>query len=302
MEKIAYLDLPNCQRLSNGTVEVVVATDIGPRILRYAFTGQDNILGECPQTAVQTDLGEWKPWGGHRLWHAPEAIPRSYVPDNAPVELHPEGDNAVRLRQPVEEPTGIQKEITVALDAQGTRLVVRHRLTNQGLWRVSLAPWALTIMNGGGAVVLPQEPYRSHDDYLLPARPMVLWHYTDLTDPRFALGSKLLQLRTDARLEEPQKIGIANKQGWAAYLRDATLFVKRFPYQPAASYPDYGCNCETYTAGDFVELETLGPMTSLEQGESVEYTERWYLFQDVEGGENEEALAATIAELLQKAP
>ena len=61
-------------QLSNGTVELVVTTGIGPRIIRYAFVGGENVLAELADTpATKTELGEWKPWGGHRLWAAPRA-------------------------------------------------------------------------------------------------------------------------------------------------------------------------------------------------------------------------------------
>ena len=83
--KVEYLGLPNCVRLSNGTTEVVVTTDVGPRVIRYAFLGGENVLGECPKAKVTTQLGEWRPWGGHRLWTAPEGMPRSYVPDDSPI-------------------------------------------------------------------------------------------------------------------------------------------------------------------------------------------------------------------------
>ena len=73
--------------LSNGTVELVVTTGIGPRIIRYAFVGGENILAELADTpATTTALGDWKPWGGHRLWAAPESMPGSYGPDNGPVQ------------------------------------------------------------------------------------------------------------------------------------------------------------------------------------------------------------------------
>jgi len=298
IENVKGFGQPNCLKLSNGRVELIATTDIGPRILRYGFPGQDNILGECPEAAVQTPLGEWKPRGGHRLWTAPEAIPRSYVPDNSPIEFETEGDDTIHLSQPVEAPTGIRKEMILTLDRSGTRVTVRHRITNENLWAIEVAPWALTIMNGGGAVVLPQEPFRSHDEYLLPARPMVLWHYTDLSDPRFTLGTKYLRLRTDAARDEPQKIGIANKQGWAAYLRKRTLFVKQFDYQEGAAYPDDGCNCESYTAASFIELETLAPLHQLEPGEPAEHVEVWHLFENVDVGASEDALDAAIAPLI----
>lgn len=297
--KVEYLGFADCQKLSNDTVEVVVTTEVGPRIIRYAFPGGENILGECPDASVKTELGVWHPYGGHRLWHAPEAMPRSYVPDDQPVEFECPDNLSIRLTQAVEQPTGIRKELEVSLEEEGSEVRIVHRLTNEGLWTVELAPWALTIMNGGGTVIIPQEPYLSHDDYLLPARPMVLWHYTDLTDPRFAIGKLFLRLRTDENLDEPQKIGVANKQGYAAYHRGGTLFIKQFGYEDGLTYPDGGCNCETYTAGSFIELESVGPMHELEPGEAAEYVETWHLFANVELGETDESVRQALDPLLK---
>jgi hypothetical protein len=300
IEKVACLGQPNCQRLSNGTVEVVVTTDIGPRIARYALLGGENVLGEVPEGVTKTALGDWKAWGGHRLWHAPEGMPRSYAPDNAPVRFDVVGPGKVRLTQPVEAGTGIQKTMTVTLEPSGTRVTITHALANANLWQVELAPWALTIMRGGGAVIAPQEPYGTHAENLLPVRPMVLWAYSDLTDPRFTIGKKYLRLRSDPALAEPQKVGLGNRQGWAAYTHGRTVFVKRFGHDAGATYPDYGCNLEVYTAGSFIELETLGPLARLGPGEVAEHVERWDLFGDVDLGTTEESIEAALAPLLKK--
>lgn len=298
MEKILYLGQPNCYRLSNDTVEAIVTTDIGPRIIRYALTGGDNILAEIPDVKMETALGEWKPWGGHRLWAAPEVMPRSYAPDNGPIEHTTAGDLSILLVAPVESGTGIQKEMRVTLDEAGSGVTIHHKITNHNLWAIDLAPWALTIMRGGGVTILPQEPYISHDDYLLPARPLVLWHFTNLADPRWTLGEKYIRLRTDDNLEEPQKIGAANKQGWMAYHRNDTLFVKRFAYKEGATYPDQGCNCETYTAASFMEVETLGPMHHLEPGECAVHVENWNLYPNVNLGESEESLDGAVRDVV----
>jgi len=298
LEKVSYLELPNCYKLSNGTAEVIVTSDVGPRVIRYAFAGAENMLGEVPEATMTTELGDFKAWGGHRLWLAPEAKPRSYAPDNAPLEVSLEGERAIRLTAPVERATGVQKEMFIALDAQGSGVNVRHRVTNHNLWAIDAALWGLTIMRGGGTVIFPQEPYRSWDDYLLPARPLVLWHYTDLTDARWSLGKKYIRLSTDENAAHPQKIGLMNKQGWGAYQLGDTLFIKRFAYEEGANYPDYGCNCETYTAGTFIEVESLSPMHRLEPGASIEHLERWSLFRDVEIGATEDALDAAINPLI----
>lgn len=301
MEKITYKDQTNCYKLSNGTVDVIVAIDFGPRIRRKGFAGGENILGEHPDTKAITELGEWRAWGGHRLWTAPEVNPRSYAPDNQPVEFTIENDNSIRLIQRAEPPTNIEKEMNVTLDADGSGVSVEHKIMNGNLWGIDVAPWALTIMNGGGEAIFPQEPYRSWDDYLLPARQIVLWHYTDLSDPRWTLGKKFLRLRSDAEHSTPQKIGLANKQNWAAYHRNKTVFIKRFVYEEGATYPDFGSNNETYTAASFIELETLAPLQRLGAGASATHRERWSLFDKVEIGltddDAEAALSACLAQI-----
>lgn len=286
-----------CVRLSNGSVEVLLATTIGPRIVRYAFIGGDNLLGWVPDTSVKTDLGEWKPWGGHRLWSAPEHMPRSYSPDNDPVDVQVSGAT-VTLTQAVEPRTGIQKVVTVTLADTGTAVTVGHRLVNRNLWDIQVSPWALTIMNTGGTIILPQEPYASHDDALLPVRAMTLWAYTDLSDPRWQVGPKFLRLRTDAARAGSQKVGIANRQGWAAYHRNGQLFVKRYDWQDSAVYPDFGVNTEAYTAGAFVELETLGALVSLAPGAAATHEERWSLFRDVAQPASDDALQEVLMPLL----
>ena len=299
IEKVKYFDQPNCYKLSNGDVEVIATSDIGPRIIRYSFPGGKNMLAELgPGPTVKTELGDWHPYGGHRLWHAPEELPRSYVPDNKPVKVEQIGKNTISLTEDVESATNIEKTMMIHLDETGARVIITHTLTNRGLWPIELAPWALTIVSGGGTTIIPNEPYISHDDKLLPARPMAIWHYTDFSGSRWKLGKKFIRLSTDEKQDEPQKLGVADKQGWAGYLRKGELFVKTFPYVEGAKYPDFGCNCETYTAGTFMEIESLGPLVNLEPGKSVSHVEHWYLFKGVDAGPTEDTLEAALKPLL----
>ena len=297
MDQVTFLDLPGCYRLSNDDAEVILSAAAGPRILRYALAGGANMLGEHPAAAVTTPWGPWRPLGGHRLWAAPEVLPRTYAPDNDPVAVEVLGERSVRLRQTVDQ-SGLEKWIAVTLATSGTAVLVEHSITNRALWPITLAPWALTIMRGGGSALIPQAPYRSHDDDLLPARPLVMWSFTDLSDRRWTLGPRFIRLRCDPALSAPQKLGVGNEQGWCAYHHAGTLFVKQFPYIAGAAYPDYGCNTETYTAGDFVEIESLGALVTLEPGQSVAHTERWALFDGVELAADDAALAAALAPLV----
>lgn len=301
IEKVKYAAYGDCYKLTNGTVDVLVTLDLGPRIIFYGFTGGENMLAELgPDSVVKTEMGEWHPWGGHRLWHAPEVMPRSYVPDNGPVTSEVIGNSTVRVAPPLEEATRIQKDMMISLDREGTGVTITHTLKNKGVWPVELAPWALTIVRGGGQTIVPQEPFVSHDDKLLPARSMTLWNFTDMSDPRWMFGKKYVRLHTDTKLNDPQKIGAAVHQGWAGYLRDKTLFIKRFPYVEGAKYPDFGCNFETYTSGDFMEVETLAPLAKIEPNEIATHVEHWYLFKDVDAGDTEATLDKAIAPLVKK--
>src|SRR5215211_1630326 len=116
-------------QISNGTVELVLTTGIGPRIVRYGFVGGDNALGEMAPDAppTKTALGEWRLYGGHRLWAGPEAMPRTYAPDSAPITATVHG-STVTLAQPTDA-AGIEKVITVTLDASASGVTLGHRLT-----------------------------------------------------------------------------------------------------------------------------------------------------------------------------
>jgi hypothetical protein len=300
IKRIAYLGLPNCLRLSNDQVEVVVTTDVGPRVVRYAMLGGENVFGERPQDGIITDLGEWKPWGGHRLWSAPEEMPASYVPDNQPLERVDEADGSVDLVQRVDRYTSLQKSLRLTLSAEGSGVNVMHRITNRGGSAVTIAAWGLTIMRGGGTALLPQEPFGPHPEFLRPARPVVMWHYTDLADPRVSFGRRFIRVRADDRLAAAQKIGIGNKQGWAAYHVESTVFVKRFTYDEGATYPDYGANNEVFTAASLIELESLSPLRHLAPDEAVLHEERWSLFDGVPptAEADDEAALGTLGPLI----
>src|SRR5690349_7242085 len=108
-EHIAYRGWPKCARLANKLMEVIITGDVGPRIIRFGFLDQDNLLAEYPDQAGKTGGDEWRIYGGHRLWHAPESLTRTYVPDNSPVQFEHFG-TFLRVTQSLEPATGIQKQ------------------------------------------------------------------------------------------------------------------------------------------------------------------------------------------------
>jgi hypothetical protein len=298
IEKIPYGGWPNCYRLSNGSVELIVTTDVGPRVIRFGFIGDENEFKEYKDQQGKTGGDEWRIYGGHRLWHAPEAMPRTYWPDNFPVKATADQDH-LRVIQPVETTTGIQKEIELTLDAASNHVTLIHRLTNKNLWPVELAPWMLTVMGVGGKVIIPQPPYKSHEAELLPLRSMAIWGYTNMGDSRYLWGTRYIVLSQDTQAKEPTKVGVGVMEGWAAYARKGHLFLKRFNYVPGAKYPDFGCSVETFTNAEMIELETLGPLTLLQPGTFVESREDWYLFKGLGPISDEDSIDKVVLPLVK---
>ncbi len=281
IEKTNYHGWPNSFRISNGEVEAIVTSDVGPRVMHYGFAGGQNFLKEFAGQLGRSGEPAWQPRGGHRIWIAPEDPVKSYAPDNGPIAIEVTGTGVIAT-QPVEPLTGLEKQIAVRMAVTGTGVEVSHRIRNAGVEPYRLAPWALSMMAPGGHGIHGFPPRGSHPEMLAPSNPLVMWPFTNLSDARWTLLRKYLVLRQDPKDPDPQKLGSFHPHTWGAYFLNGELFVKRLEAagEPSA-YPDLGCSFETFTNADFLELETLGPLVTLAPGESLTHTERWSAFRDV---------------------
>lgn len=260
--------------IENEHLQVEFLAQAGPRIVRLHLAGvEGNQLAEVPDIYWATPYGQFFPRGGHRLWVAPEANPRTYTIDNEGLEVEALADG-VLLRGPSDPRSGIRKSIEIYLQADRPALILNHRLQNEGLWPVELAPWAITQLPLGGVAVLPQQIGPLDQDGLLPNRHFVLWPYTSWQDPRLHLADDYLLVSGQARMP-PFKLGYMNRHGWQGYLRQGVFFCKRVLPDPERPHPDFGCNAEVYCNDRFIEVETVAPLSHLDPGREVTHTETW---------------------------
>ncbi len=265
-------------RLSNDSVELLVTTDVGPRILVYKTPRGENVLKTIEEQLGFTDEDHWCMRGGHRLWLAPEDEAVSYHLDNsAATWTQDPSSGEIIIESMQQRPQRIRKTLGVLLAGDSSRVTLRHTATNDGEQPVTLATWALTVMQPGGLEIIPQPALGEHPQDLLPNRGMVLWPYTDLSDPRWTFGQKFWLLRQSAN-SPPTKIGIAHREKWIAYVLGDSLFIKTFDHEPGGHYPDGGCNFETFTNSEMLEVESLGQLVTLQPGQSTTHFENWFLF------------------------
>ena len=276
--------------LKNDFLELEYLT--GPlRISGLIPFGKPNMLvdlGDLPP--IPTPYGDFHFLGGHRLWHAPEAMPRTYELEAGELAIT-DIPGGVVLETRTDPGTGIRKRIEIHLVPDKPSVTLTHTLINDGLWSVELSPWAITQFRLGGTIILPM-PVGSVDPAgLLHNRQISLWSYARINDPRMKWGDAFSLLKADAALP-PFKMGYFNTLGWEAYWLEDVLFRKSFAVQSGLPHPDNNCNAETYINDRFVELESLGPLTKLNPGELLNHVEIWDLFEgmDVLPGEIREGL------------
>ena len=282
LQTIEYKGWKDCLLLENDTIELVVSVGLGPRVLSFKRKDGANFFKNFDDQMANISQDTWQSYGGHRLWHAPEVWTRTYYPDVQPVKYEWDGSR-LTLTCETETTSRLQKEIVIDFPASGSLVKVTHRIYNRGPWAAKFAPWALSVMAPGGTVIVPQEPFVPHGpgagQSFAAGRPIVLWQFTNMADPRFVWGKRFIWMRQDDAYPTKQKFGALVKPGWAAYALGSELFIKHFAYFPGAPYTDYGCNAEFYTEPGMLEVESIGPEASVEPGDFAEHIETWQIEQ-----------------------
>jgi hypothetical protein len=252
--------------IENDFLRVDYLTTVGPRVIGlYSRQANLELLVKTPDIHWPTPHGEYYLYGGHRVWKAPEDSFYNCPEDNVTVVNE---KDRITLRSGVDA-SGLQKEISFCLNE--SRVLLTHQITWHGDEPIELAPWTITQLALGGMAILPQSTLKEGS---MPTRSLTVWPYATITDPRLELHDDLILVHGSAD-QKVFKAGSYNPFGWAAYLLDKALFIKRFPASDFRMLPDMGSNVETFVWDSYLELETLGKLTLLNSGESVSFEETW---------------------------
>ncbi|MBO5364606.1 MAG: hypothetical protein J6A56_03980 [Clostridia bacterium] len=302
IEEVTYKTFGRCLSMTNGKIQLFATLDFGPRIIRFAKEGGENFMLEDGDFSINQqkdaalfvekfgkDAGVFYNYGGHRLWTSPEALPRTYYPDNEPVSYTFE-DGFLTLTPPPQKWTQQQLEIKIVMSETENKVDVYHKITNIGAWPQKFAPWALTVLAPGGIEIIPMPDRPTR---LLHNRKIALWDYAKMNDPRVTWGDKYIILTQDPTAATPFKFGIDSQHGWAAYFNNGDALIKKFDVLPDAEYPDDGMNFESYNCGAFIEMESIGEYKVIEPDEAIIHHESWELVPDMPYPGNDEGAIAT---------
>jgi hypothetical protein len=269
-----YKGLGRALRLSTAALEAIVTLDVGPRIMHISLPGRPNMFADdCGLKEELPDGSVFEYFGGHRVWHSPEAFPRSYVSDSQPLDRYELTGDGIVMVQAEEAWTHIVKTVEMRFKAES--VVVRSSLTNEGAWPIETAVWSLFLGAPNGRLLLP---VTQRGAGLLPSTHYVSWPYTRMDDPRLHWGRRFIVLDHDETNSTPLKLGYPNESGWLAYVNNGCCFVKTFAHELGAPYPDRGCSCEAYSAGWGIDIESLSPLQVVKPGRTISHEEEWFVF------------------------
>lgn len=259
-----------CWRCRYKGLELIVAGGNSPRIVSFRRGDSENILFE--DTEGRFGRGEWRLLGGHRLWIAPETE-LSYESEIGPCRFEAHGDRLALSCGPGASMLRRKIEISPSDRCDGFR--IRHEIVNESAFpSANVGVWAVTCVKPVGKVEIPwgigPKGWRMQT--------VRYWRELGgiLTDP----ANGQWRAEADRFVVEPNgawgKIGVAS-EGPITHTTPAGAFIKHIDHAAGATYPDGGCNVAVFTASEYMEVETLGPLAELAPGAVATHDEHWSL-------------------------
>jgi hypothetical protein len=168
IERTAWLHWEDCYRLSNGTVELVVAPAVG-RIMRYGFVGGDNQLWTNPRppvAATKTAATEWSNHGGDKVWPWPQEwkqeLGRDWPPppalESMPHDVQVIDRRTLQLTSPPFGAHGMRVTRRIHLAPTGSRVTIESSLTADRPTTSEWAVWTVTAIAPSDAVLARLRP------------------------------------------------------------------------------------------------------------------------------------------------
>jgi hypothetical protein len=276
--RIAWHGWPDCFSMRNGLVEAIIVPAIG-RVMQFhllgdsagPFWGNPSLDGQLhPSHSEQAQSDEWINFGGDKCWPAPQASwtqqqgrywPPPLAFDAQPMEATA-SDYSVVLTSSVDPAFGIQVLRTVSLDSGQPVMRIRSEFRKLAGQPVKVGIWTITQM---------KDPERI--SAFLPEQSKFPNGYISL------MGREPKGLEIEAGVlslvRHPDEFVKIGTDGLSLVWEGPSSSVRIDAEQGPGEYPDGGCTTQIYTNPDpipYVELETIGPLTTLAIGDRIHRT------------------------------
>jgi hypothetical protein len=295
VEPVSYQGWRDAYRLSNGTVDVVIAPGIG-RIMRYGYIDGENLLWENPALAgryTSTQPDKWGNFGGDKVLPWPQTDwtkrfgkdwppPSDIDPLRYEVQVLP--DNGLLLVSGLVRSFGFRVVREIHLAESGTLLTVTTRFEQivPAEERYPVAVWSVTQWRGPDFILAQSA-----------AAPLPLF---GRFKPSERLAGDVIKIQRP--FGEAAKLGLDTNVLAAAI--GGNLVVQRAD-RLAGEHWQNGERAQVYCNGEggeqsYVELEFTSPRQVLPVGASMELKVDWQTIPIHTAHETAEELAAKLTD------
>jgi hypothetical protein len=275
IEKLDYKGWHDAHRISNGKIELIIVPQIG-RIMSLSHVGQENILWENLQESGNIYLPTQKKWinyGGYKLWLAPQSElgwpPDPYI-DRGCYSFDVIDDQTIRLLGVIHPVKMLRLSIDIKLIHGQSELVLTHRMENHSKQSMAVSFWGVSQVKPNGQIsVIPTF-------WQTPIWDLKLSEIKQIPSQNIIQRSDLYHL-AHRDIPDKKKVYFFLENAVMTYDWDGYRFIKQFdPYQRFA-YPEADSNFEVYFCPQYIELETVSPLITVDPGQSGQDTVRWKL-------------------------
>lgn len=272
------LDGLDAVSLKTGQLELVAVSQFGPRIASLSLPGGENLLLWEPGKYFRDD---WELRGGHRVWMTrpgADECEDTYALDNDPCEVEL-FDNGFRVTGPKNPSNCTRRGIEVRVVGEN-KLTVDNFCINTGEMLYSGGLWALTctVPGEGTRYGVPIGDGSCWDAFTMVAFREWGGHGAGgFNDPQVTVGGDMVLL---------DPVGVENKRMIQSHhgviaMSDPSrnlTFAKKIGFDSAGQYP-LNTNIAFYIGPDnfMVEMETMGPESTLKPGAEIHHVETWVL-------------------------
>jgi hypothetical protein len=258
--------------ISSSKIKVIIDLKLGGRVIEYSKNGNNVLFVRTEGDSEQTG-----PDGG-RCDFGPERIapprPETWLGE---WELVEKTENFIKIKSQVAKAAGVQLFREFLLSKESTHLKFTQTIINVSDSPKRYCHWSRTFGEPNGICLAPLNPKsRFPKGYMVYTGNNKL-DYSPKGGENERVRDGILELLGPP---ENPKFVTDGSEGWLAYITpNNQLFLKTFEVFPEKVYGEMtGATVSIwYNREGICEIEPIGPWESINPGESISFSENWYI-------------------------
>lgn len=280
---VPFFGYKNCILVENASTQVIIDTNCGGRVLKYALKGGENVIYLDPKQAGYTlEQGTLKGHitGGRFDIGPPKIKPNSNTFWLGAWEVKKTDEYSVTIVSQTDSATGLQLLRRFELDSENPTLKVTQTIINNGSKSYKLCNWLRVFAVGGGTAVVPLSvPNRLPAGYIVyDDEKSAMLFKPELSPVVYIRDNRLFITGSTGKYK---KYVMDSDAGWLAYITPAnTLFLMKYTHFHTKPYGEMSALSMSvwYNENEMTELEPMSHWEWIEPGKISEpFVTEWFL-------------------------